>query len=384
MAVLVDATSQLTAALDGLSALDPVVLADRETIQTLHRELERLRAVTARASAAFDAGGAWEADGARTAAAWIGVRCHQPVASPKREVRLGRALRAMPEVEAAWLRGDIGEAQVALLAAARTPATEEAFSRDEAWLVDQARSLRYSQFVRLVAYWRQLADPEGADGDAEAQYQARRLHLSQTFGGSWVLDGVLDPISGAIVEKVLRSIEKELFEADWAEARDHRNDVRLSDLPRTTPQRRADALVEMARRAGAVPDGARLPEPLFTVLVGYEAFAGRICQLADGTVVAPGALTRWLPEGWVERIVFDGPDRVKNVGVRRRIFSGATRRSVEVRDRVCFDEYCDIPSEECEIDHVLPWAAGGLTVDDNGRPACRYHHRRRHRSWQPP
>ena len=101
----------------------------------------------------------------------------------------------------------------------------------------------------------------------------------------------------------------------------------------------------MARRSAAAPSGARPPEPLFTVLVGYETFAGRICELADGTVVAPGALVRWLPEAWVERVVFDSPDRVRNVGARRRIFSGATRRAVEVRDRECFSEFCDLPAE---------------------------------------
>ena len=127
-----------------------------------------------------------------------------------------------------------------------------------------------------------------------------------------------------------------------------------------------------------------MPEPLFTVVVGYETFGGRVCQLAEGTVVAPGALVRWLGEAWVERVVFDGPDRIRNVGVRQRIFSGATRRAVEVRDRECFHELCDVPAEDCEIDHVVPWAHGGLTVEENGRPACTYHHRRRHRQTEPP
>ncbi|HEX2046133.1 MAG TPA: DUF222 domain-containing protein [Acidimicrobiales bacterium] len=385
MAAVLVGTHQLTASVDALTATSPVQLADGETIRLLHRELERLRSVTVRATAAFDAGRAWEADGARSSAAWVGVRCHQPVATARREIRLGRALRSMAEVEAAWLAGDIGEAHVALPGAARTPATEEAFDRDEVWLVCQARELRYAQFVRVLAYWRQLADPDAGDGEAEAQYQARRLHLSQTFGGSWVLDAVLDPVSGAVVDKALRHIEEELFKADWAEARARRgDDVRLCDLARSPAQRRLDALVKMARRAGAAPEGARMPEPLFTVLVGYETFHGRICELAEGTVVAPGALVRWLGEGWVERVVFDGPDRIRNLGVRRRIFSGATRRAVEVRDRECFEELCDTPAEECEIDHVIPWSDGGLTVDDNGRRACRYHHRRRHRQGEPP
>jgi hypothetical protein len=39
---------------------------------------------------------------------------------------------------------------------------------------------------------------------------------------------------------------------------------------------------------------------------------------------------------------------------------------------------------DCETDHVQPWAAGGLTVDDNGRLACSYHNRRRQRRSEPP
>ena len=251
--------------------------------------------------------------------------------------------------------------------------------------MDQARTLGYRAFARALAYWAQLADPDGTDRSAEAQHAARRLHLSQTFNGGWVLDGLFDPIHGAVLAKALGAIEQELFEADWAQARSRFGDnVRTSQLARTPAQRRADALVEMARRAMAVPGGARMPEPLFTVLVGYETFAGRICELADGTVVAPGALVRWLDQAWVERVVFDGPDRVKDVGVRRRIFTGATRRAVEVRDRECFHPTCEVAADRCEIDHVQPWATGGLTVESNGRAACGFHNRERHRPRPPP
>lgn len=71
---------------------------------------------------------------------------------------------------------------------------------------------------------------------------------------------------------------------------------------------------------------------------------------------------------------------MKHVGARRRIFGGATRRAVEVRDRECYSEFCDTTAEECEVDHVVPWALGGPTVESNGRLACGYHNRHR-RSW---
>ncbi len=145
----------------------------------------------------------------------------------------------------------------------------------------------------------------------------------------WWGDLVLDPISGTILANQLRRIETELFEADWAEARAAKGEqATTADLARTPAQRRADALVEMARRAGSVAEGARRPDPLFTVLVGYETFAGRMCQLANGTVITPGSLLEWLDEAWVERVVFDGPSRVIDVGAARRLFEGATRRAV--------------------------------------------------------
>ncbi|MDQ3462550.1 MAG: hypothetical protein M3471_05900, partial [Actinomycetota bacterium] len=87
---------------------------------------------------------------------------------------------------------------------------------------------------------------------------------------------------------------------------------------RTPAQRRADALVEMARRAGSAPADGRRPEPLFTVLVGYESFDGRICQLANGSVVSPGSLVPWLDSAWVERVVFESPSRVIDGGLRER------------------------------------------------------------------
>ena len=115
------------------------------------------------------------------------------------------------------------------------------------------------------------------------------------------------------------------------------------------------------------------------MLVGYETFAGPLCQLADGSVVTPGSLAPHLNRAWVERVVFDGPSRVTDVGVRRRLFEGATRRAIQLRSQECYHPYCDAPAEDCEVDHVEPWAEGGLTIQANGRPACSFHNRERER-----
>ena len=232
----------------------------------------------------------------------------------------------------------------------------------------------------MIAYWRQCADPDGVEDDAEAQRAARRLHLSESLNGMWLGDMRLDPVSGTIVSNELCDIEAELFAEDWAEAKERLGtEPTMLDLRRTPAQRRADAMVEMAIRSRTAPANGRRPEPLFSVLVDYETFAGRICEMANGTVVTPGSMVSWIDRAWVERVVFDGPSRVTDVGVHRRLFEGATRRAVEVRDRECFHPFCEEPAERCQIDHVEPYGAGGLTTMDNGRPACAFHNRERHR-----
>jgi len=372
--------AELEAALDRLGAVDPHSLGDGETVQALMRCEARLGALATRSVASFDTGRSWEADGARTASAWLARRCHLASSSARRRVRLGRVLRHLPLAEAAWLAGEVGEAQVAALARCRTPVTEEAMAEDEEALVGEAKRLGFESFLRKLAYWNQYHDPDGTDKDAKEGRDARRLHLSQSWAGMWFGDLVLDPLDGAALATVLGRIEGELFANDWAEARSRLGEAATTaDLARTPAQRRADALVEMARRAAAVPTGARRPEPLFTVLVDYESFAGRICELANGTVVSPASLVRWLDQAWVERVVFDGPSRVIDVGVARRLFDGATRRAVQVRDRKCFHDYCDEGPERCQVDHIEPWSAGGATVAANGRLACAHHNRARHR-----
>lgn len=189
-------------------------------------------------------------------------------------------------------------------------------------------------------------------------------------------DALLDPVGGSIFKNELDRLEQQLFEADWAEARSRLGEAATADdLCRTPEQRRADAFVEMARRSAAMPANARQARVLLTVLIGYETFAGRICQLADGTVVTPGQVVTLLTEADVERVVFGAPSRVVDVGVKQRLFTGASRRAVEVRDLECTDDSCDVPYGRCEVDHIQRFEDDGPTIQANGRLKCPRHHR---------
>jgi hypothetical protein len=368
----------LTATIDQLRSADPAAFADAESIVALQRLQARVESFVTEAVAAFDAAGNWEPDGARNAASWLVFRCRLPRREARRQVRRGRELRHLPLTAEAWARGAVSGAHVDVMRSLRTDTTEEALARDESVLVDQAEGLRHDQFVRAAEYWRQLADPDGADDDGEKRRARRDVYLVNSFEGMWFGKMNLDPVAGSVVSAELQRIERQLFEADWAEARRRLGrEPQVADLSRTPGQRRADALVEMATRSRTCPADGRRPAPLYTILVGWETLHGRICQLENGTVLPPGSLLAGLDGADLERVVF-APGRRVEVSRTARLFSGATRRAIEVRDQECTHPFCDVPAPSCQADHIQPWAAGGPTTQENGRLLCGDHNRMRH------
>ena len=290
----------------------PSLRCDGETIVFLQRLRSQFDYVMSTSVAEFDQWGEWGADGALNATAWIDTTCHVPKKEARTELRRGQALSALPLAAEAWKNGDIGGAHVDAVIRVRRPVTEEALSRDEGVLVDAARTMKFAEFAGVLDYWEQLADQDGTDEAAEAKKARRDVYLYPSPGG-YLGEMRFDPIDGAIVAKELTRLEEELFEADRAQAKERLgHDPRVDDLARTPAQRRADAMVEMAVRSASTPAGSRRPEPLFSVVIDHPTLFGRISQLEQGPVVAPGSLLSWLDTATFERIVF-GPGQTGRV-----------------------------------------------------------------------
>jgi hypothetical protein len=370
---------ELTQAIDELIAEGVEAHCDSASIEALVCQHSRLESVLSSAVGAYDTSGEWALEGARTAQAWLARSCRLPKAAARRLVRRSRQLRHLRVVAGAFEEGQINAAHVDALGALRRDDTSEALGRDEALLVKQAKRLRFEHFARALSYWDQLADPDGTEEVAEARRARRDVYLEASINGMYLGAITLEPISGSIVAGELGRIEDEFFRADWAAARDQLGrDPSLDQLWRSPAQRRADALVEMAARSSLVaPDGvARPPAPLFSVLVDWPTLSGRVCELAEGIVLSPGELVPWLSVADVERAVMEPAGRVE-VSRTRRLFCGATRRAIELRDRECVHHFCDVPGSRCQADHIVPWAKSGRTTQDNGRLLCGFHNRLR-------
>ena len=323
----------LVDAIDLLVEADVNSLADAESIKLLERELSRFEAIVTKAVAAFDVvRGDWANDGAKGAAPWVATACRLPRAAACRQAPQGEDDASSPGSDRSLGTRPSSSAHLDLVASVRREGTKEALSRDEPLLVSQAKSLRFEQFARAVAYWDQMADPDGTEEAAEAQRARRDVYIEASLNGMFLGKMTLDPVAGAIVAGELGRIEQEFFEADWARAKAKCGEnASIAHLWRTPAQRRADALVEMASRSALVPPEGRRPAPLFSVLVDWPTLRGRICELAEGIVVTPGSLVPWLGLADFERAVMDSKGRVE-VSATSRLFTGATRRAVELRE----------------------------------------------------
>jgi hypothetical protein len=383
-----DPVGLVGAAADALQGLDRESLTGRELgelLVGLQRQKNRLLAGELGVVRAFERRGTWQVDGAKSAAGWLARKLRAPLPVMRRLTRLARRLPGLPATAQALAGGDISaEHAEALARVAGSPrrAVRDAFDAEvERSYVGYAIDNEFEDFADSLRVWQDWVDQDGAEDQADSDHEARHLHLSETIRGNWVLNGQLDPVVGAEVAEALRRIDRELFEADWADAKAvHGEDTRLEHLARSPAQRRADALGEMARRASTAPKEGKRPRPLFVAHLGADSLK-RLCETALGTPITPGQLVPLITQADIERIVYAGESReVLDLGAKTRFFTGALRRAIQLRDRQCVEPGCRIPADQCEVDHDTPNSLGGPTNQFNGKCRCRTSHRHKSRT----
>jgi hypothetical protein len=373
----------VTAALGVANDLDPKALTDRQLadgLVALERARALLDAVSSKVLAAFEQRGIYGHDGAVSASAWVEHRARTSGGMARRRVKVARALQYLALVREAVSQGRLTFEHAALFAAAQVPATEAAMQRDEAALVAHAEELSVDAFARLIRRWRELADVDGSHD--QATDRARRfLRMSSTLDGTWIISGRLDAASGAIVFDALEGISEELYRGEERDFVQDADDGR----PRLPSQRRADALVELTRRA-AVADAqsSKAARPLITLVVRSEDLAAGRGGETDRGVVVPGATVRRLAcDASIAAVVLDSLGEPIDLGRSTRVPSAAQRRALVVRDRGCVFPGCDRPPGWCDVHHLVPWVDGGPTDLENAALFCgRHHHLMHEHGWR--
>jgi len=338
-----------------------------DELRELFRHRHEVDAAIQRRLHRFDKGEGYSADGALSAKAWLRWKCRLTAGEASEWVQVARALPALELVSSALAEGEISFKHASLIAATAERLGEKFAGPAEQILVSAARELDPGRLRVAVMHLRHCVEPDGVLAEAEQAHQRRFLHLSQTFGGLFVLDGQFGAEDGATLQTALDALMTPPGPDD----------------ERTASQRRADALVEMATRQ---LDGGELPcvggqKPHLLVTVELPALWKQ-----PGARAAELEWAQPIPAETARRIACDctlTPVVEGEVHGSRKVIPGWKRRALVARDKGCRFEGCDMPAAWTDAHHIQHWIDGGPDELWNLVLLCRRHHRMVHEGGLP-
>lgn len=376
---------------DEIAALDRCELTDlAERIEHLRR---RIDALGVSITTHIDTGMPYREQGYFTAKTFLKQRLQLSGPEAHRRVLAARFDHRFPEWAAAARHGRVGIAQRELIAriAANPHVDHDLLQRDAGLLLDDAMALPHADFDRIARTWQALADPDSDRARHEQITADRTVDLRPRPDGGWTLTGTLAELDAAEFAEILGRFCDAEWHADRADAH-----VRLGPdatitagtLQRTESQRRADALLAMARAAvtNTTAPGTT-PRPTVNILIdnaSWEAslhgetpdprrYRNVICRTQTGRRLHPHDAIDTALIGHIRRVVYDTSGTVIDLGRRSRLFRGAAREAATLMSTTCAWIGCDRPVQWCDTDHSTTWRAHGPTVPRNGQPLCRRH-----------
>ncbi|MBO9554678.1 DUF222 domain-containing protein [Cellulomonas sp.] len=310
-----------------------------------------------------------------------------------RQVRQADALVTMPVVAAAVRSGGLPLEHldaVARTTARASLAVAERLSSPEgqAAVVRMAASQSAPEFARSLAHMVATMEPAALERGHEAQRRERFFVLTDRPDGTFVR-GRLDRMAGEALRLAVEAVGE------------------VPGPDRSPEQAAADALVALAERALAAGrvggDVAAVSgvsaRPHVSLVVPAETLAELRAHHAaraagdepawtsvppssteDGSPVPMSVLARALCDCEVTRIAVTAEGTPTDLGRTRRVYTGAQRRAVVLRDRHCAWNGCGKPARWGEVHHMRWWDRdGGRTSVSNGVLLCVYHHHEVHR-----
>ncbi len=350
--------------------------------------------------AEFDRRNVWAGYGLRSCAHWLNWKCGISMNPAREKVRTARALDGLPEINAAFQKGELSFSKVRAM-------TRIATVENEDYLLNIAEYGTAQHVEVLVKAYRtvsRIADKQedfiAADlGLSEEEQELKRQELQhenrsvicyQDDDGSWIIKAKLPQEEGGLIAKALTELGDRI--ADSKNRADAAEDIKAEksvsaetetftldkqEEQITFPQRRADALIAMTEHYLANPDFESLKGAERCQLIMHIRADSQNTDL-DGRWLIPNAARRMACDAGLLVVAEDDVGNVLNIGRRSRIIPPAMSRALVIRDGGCqFPGCCE--HNYVEGHHIKHWADGGETKLDNLVTLCRYHHRELHK-----
>lgn len=321
--------------------------------------------------AEFDRREGWGTWDCRSCAEWVAWRCALDPRSAREHVRVGRALEDLPQIRAAFRRGQLSYSKVRAL-------TRVANDRSEGDLLELAEHSTAAQLDRIVRGMRHMTT-----ADANEALRKRHLSLWWEADGSLSINANLPAEEGAAFARALDAMHDLLRERDAGDDASKGPDAEpgSAEPPQEPHERRsatnADALAAMAESALVGPGESRTGGERYEIVVHVDANALMSlgsAKVVDGSPLAPETARRLACDSSVVAMIDDADGSPLSVGRKTRSVPPSLSRALRARDSTCAFPGCE-NRRFLDAHHIRHWAHGGETSSDNLVLLCRRHHR---------
>ena len=303
------------------------------------------------AVAEFDRREAWRPDGARSMADWLALRTSVSSGTAREWARVAEALESLPEIDAAFGRGELSFDQVAPLTVLADPEDEVRWLENlQRWSVTA---------LRTAAQHRRRVGREDALAAHRGRECSWRRDLRNPDMGKLYAFMPWDQLA-TVTAAVTRLAEQASPDPETGEYESY-------------GARCADALVALA--GATLAADADADRATVVVHVDAATLAGDedgLAELEDGTRLSVETVRR-LACGARWQLLAEGPDGCVKVGRMSRTPPAWMARRIRRRDKGCRFAGCSARLG-VQIHHIEWWEWGGHTDEDNLVSLCPRHH----------
>ncbi len=381
-----------------------------ERVRLLVNARDQLNGLIGTEIAEFDDNGGLDGTPYSNPSNWAAHQCNMAKSEGLRLVSTGRLARRFDAVAEGIAEGVLTQSHInklrQCLPGNRTRTRAELFERDHKMLIDLARELPYSEFALACDAW--VLGAVDVDPHAKApEDQDLTIGFTDNKNGTTTIKGLLLTTDAELLRQgLLRLVDQTKQTAEETDntpaSNVHTEDDQLNLSEYTLrPVVRRGRKYWMARASGllatlanAAPANGKSPEPLVAICMDLDTFSreadkysqwiasedapvsdpadvfkpGYQCRTTAGVPLLPREAFRLALKHRVARFVLDSTTRRVELGRTQRLFTGAARIAVVLRDKTCRSPGCDRPGEQ--IDHQIEWQDGGYTNPENGRLYC--------------
>ena len=316
---------------------------------------------------------------------------HQPTRTLGGDRALALWLNDFPQLHEALKAGLISRAHCAELKSIDNYHLHPLMVRDQRMLIDAADQFVWTDWMSVIAYWINAADPDGELTDpADPQYGMR---VRTKANGDVYVTMLMDPITG---EAFLTMHDAEVKKLERNARQELEDDPNAPVVSAT--QRNLDALLRLMARGwrredGSYPDflvnivmSEKVAEDLLARTFGHDTPDGQSpldidpfelpiswgdiderCETIRGTPIHPKHALGLVLAGALRRMVMDAESEVIDQGKDARFFTKKQINALLVQQRGQCALGTQTPFRWLHADHIYPASKQGPTTLSNGQ-----------------